>query len=188
MHHRARHSSSSSFSTPQFCRAKPGTGSRAPPGLAAAAASVCPLLVFFPRESLSHTSPPPSVSLFFSHRSSQNGLHRQEVNAHLCAEQRGFFSFSSFFLWRRKREREEISNAFFRFSTKIWNSDISNSRDQFHQNIRKAFSCKLDEKHLLDSGVWQTAHIFGTWRTNLAKFSTAVWQNLEVSELVKRNV
>jgi hypothetical protein len=34
---------------------------------------------------------------------------------------------------------------------------------------------------------WQTVHIFGEWRTNLVKFSSVVWQNSAVSELVKLN-
>jgi len=42
--------------------------------------------------------------------------------------------------------------------------------------VRAAFSRKQDEKkHLLGISVWQMAHIFGKWLTNLAKLSTVVW-------------
>jgi hypothetical protein len=48
-----------------------------------------------------------------------------------------------------------------------------------------AFSCKQDEKHLLTNVIYQMANKFGKWQTNLAKFSTVVWQNSAIS--VKMN-
>ena len=74
------------------------------------------------------------------------------------------------------------------FNNKMTQLSIENGEILRQGSISSTYAFGfLEEKYLLANVVWQAVNRFDKWCTNLAKFSSIIWKNSAVSDLVKLN-